>query len=131
MKYRSILHGRVVVMPAIISGSFFSLYPRHRTLISLNKRHTGKPNKEFNLRHDWNSLLSDDETLKFTRYSKELFPDADTYLEYLKDYKEKLGLRVQFNTEISNIKQILATNNKDRMYGFIMKDQRGTNYSCG
>ena len=30
------------------------------------------------MRHDWNSLLSDDESLKFTRYSKKFFPPADT-----------------------------------------------------
>lgn len=46
------------------SGTFFQYYPRHRKLISINKRHTGKTNKEFNLRHDWNSLLSDDESLQ-------------------------------------------------------------------
>ena len=37
----------------------------------------GKTNKEFNLRHDWNSLISDDETLRMTLYSKEFFPPAD------------------------------------------------------
>ena len=37
----------------------------------------GKTNKEFNLRHDWNSLISHDETLRMTRYSKEFFPQAD------------------------------------------------------
>jgi hypothetical protein len=37
----------------------------------------GKTNKEFNLRHDWNSLLSDDETLRMTKYSKRLYPKAD------------------------------------------------------
>ena len=29
------------------------------------------------MRHDWNSLLSDDESLLMTRYSKQFFPDAD------------------------------------------------------
>ena len=53
-----------------ILGSFFSTYPRHDKLISLNKRHTGQKNKEFNLRHDWNSLLSDDESLLMKHYSK-------------------------------------------------------------
>ena len=38
---------------------------------------SGKTNKEFNMRHDWNSLLSDDESLLMTRYSKKFFPDAD------------------------------------------------------
>ena len=34
-------------------GSYFVSYPRHRRLISLNKRFTGRSNPEFNLRHDW------------------------------------------------------------------------------
>ena len=46
-------------------GSFFARYPRHDKLISINKRFTGKTNKQFNMRHDWNSLLSDDVTLLF------------------------------------------------------------------
>ena len=29
------------------------------------------------MRHDWNSLLSDDESLLMTKYSKQFFPDAD------------------------------------------------------
>ena len=114
----------------MVPGSFFRQYPRHRTLISLNKRHTGKTNKEFNLRHDWNSLLSDDESLKFTKYSKELFPDADRYLEYLKDYKHTLDINVQFNTEISNIKWNPIAN-EDGLYVFTMNDQRGLKYTCG
>ena len=38
-------------------GSFFSEFPRHRHLISLNKRFTGRTDPKFNMRHDWNSLL--------------------------------------------------------------------------
>ena len=54
----------VIFERANFSGAFFVQYPRHRKLISLNKRYTGKTNKEFNLRHDWNSLISDDESLQ-------------------------------------------------------------------
>lgn len=43
----------------------------------------GKTNKEFNLRHDWNSLVSDDEALRMTRYSKEFFPHADVLVNLL------------------------------------------------
>ena len=53
-----------------LTGSFFDTYPRHDRLISINKRHTGKTNKEFNMRHDWNSLLSHDESLQIRHYSK-------------------------------------------------------------
>ena len=44
---------------------------------------SGKTNKEFNMRHDWNSLLSDDESLLMTHYSKKFFPDADVLVSSL------------------------------------------------
>jgi len=37
-------------------GSFFEVFPRHRQLISINKRFTGSNDPEFKMRHDWNSL---------------------------------------------------------------------------
>ena len=33
------------------AGSFYERFPRHRKLISLNKRFTGRTDNEFNLRH--------------------------------------------------------------------------------
>jgi cation diffusion facilitator CzcD-associated flavoprotein CzcO len=33
-------------------GTFFETYPRHRRLISINKRHTGYDDREVNLRPD-------------------------------------------------------------------------------
>src|SRR3954469_14010087 len=50
------------------AGPFFRTFPRHWTLISSNKRYTGTTDPEFNLRMDWNSLLSDNEDLRFTKY---------------------------------------------------------------
>src|SRR5436190_22088699 len=55
-------------------GSFFKVFPRHRTLISNNKVYTGFDDPELNLRWDWNSLLSDSEEMLFKHYSKEYFP---------------------------------------------------------
>ncbi|KAL5017960.1 hypothetical protein ScPMuIL_003682 [Solemya velum] len=112
-----------------VSGNFFVLYPRHRTLISINKRNTGKNNKEFNMRHDWNSLLSDDETLLFKHYSKVMFPHADDYLRYLKDYKEKLKINVQFETEMRNI-GVEKTDLVADGHLFTMEDQNGKSYTC-
>uniref|UniRef100_X1ZGH8 FAD-dependent oxidoreductase domain-containing protein 2 n=1 Tax=Capitella teleta TaxID=283909 RepID=X1ZGH8_CAPTE len=106
-----------------IPGSFFATYPRHDMLISINKRHTGKTNTEFNLRHDWNSLLSDDPSLSFTRYSKDFFPHRKVMVDYLRDYQQKLGLSVRFNTEISNIR-------RDANAEFAMEDQHNNTYSC-
>ncbi|KAK3598860.1 hypothetical protein CHS0354_008608 [Potamilus streckersoni] len=113
-----------------ISGDFFTLYPRHKTLISINKRNTGKTNKEFNLRHDWNSLLSDDESLLFRYYSKEMFPSSDDLVRYLNDYQTKLGLKVQFNTYIRNIQMIPCEAAVDE-HIFTMSDQHGNSYRCG
>ncbi|KAF6036632.1 FOXRED2 [Bugula neritina] len=47
-----------------ILGHFYYKYQRHGQLISINKRHTGKLNDEFNMRHDWNSLLTDNLDLR-------------------------------------------------------------------
>ena len=41
------------------AGSFFHTFPRFRQLISINNRATGRSELDFNLRHDWTSLLSE------------------------------------------------------------------------
>ncbi len=82
-------------------GAFFERFPRHRTLISINKPHTGTDDPELNLRLDWNSLLSDDPDLLFTRYTERYFPDADVMLRYLADYAR--GLRIEYDTRVTRI----------------------------
>ncbi|GIE91481.1 NAD(P)-binding domain-containing protein [Actinoplanes regularis] len=82
-------------------GAFFERYPRHRTLISINKPHTGTDDPELNLRLDWNSLLSDDPDLLFTRYTERYFPDADVMLRYLSDFAR--GLRVEYDTRVTRV----------------------------
>lgn len=42
----------------------------------------GSDNKEFTFRHDWNSLISDDETLQVRYYSRKYFPPADDYVSW-------------------------------------------------
>ncbi|XP_072035776.1 FAD-dependent oxidoreductase domain-containing protein 2-like [Amphiura filiformis] len=118
----------VIFERANTSGAFFIRYPRHRKLISINKRHTGKTNKEFNLRHDWNSLLSDDESLQMRHYSKEFFPPADDYVRYLRDYAKNLELNIQYNTNIGNIQQVETDGNVT--HHFTMDDQSGNGYTC-
>lgn len=110
-------------------GSFFALYPRHRKLISINKWHTGKSNSEFNLRHDWNSLLSHDRRLLFRRYSRDFFPDADAMVRYLEDFASLLKLRVQYNTAIVHV-----TLERDEQawngHYFLLTDHDRQNYKC-
>jgi hypothetical protein len=83
------------------AGSFFEHFPRHRKLISINKRHVGSSSPEMHLRHDWNSLLSSFHTntsqrLLFTSYSNDFYPQADKLVQYLNDYREHYQLNVSF-----------------------------------
>jgi thioredoxin reductase len=84
-------------------GTFFRTFPRHRRLLSINKRHTGSADAEINLRVDWNSLLSDDPRLRFTRYSERYFPTTDELLRYLRDFAETCDLPVRYDTRIVRI----------------------------
>ncbi|HEX4786925.1 MAG TPA: NAD(P)-binding domain-containing protein [Actinospica sp.] len=86
-------------------GTFFATFPRHRTLISSNKRHTGTADPELNLRMDWNSLLSADPDLLFTRYTERYFPPADVFRGYLADYADKLGLHVEYGTRVVRVER--------------------------
>ena len=109
-------------------GAFFVKYPRHRKLISINKRFTGKSNKEFNLRHDWNSLLSDDDSLLVKHYSPDFFPQTDDYLRYLRDYASKLKLNIRLNRDVQNISSNM-TSGGDKQ--FVLRDaNHNETYTC-
>ncbi|MGP4109740.1 FAD-dependent oxidoreductase [Streptomyces sp. 4N509B] len=98
-------------------GTFFTRFPRHRTLISINKVHSGYADPEQRLRMDWNSLLSDDPSLLFTRYTPRYFPDADDMVRYLADFAAATGARVHYDTEVTRISR-----DDD---GFAVTDQGG------
>ncbi|GIV34469.1 MAG: pyridine nucleotide-disulfide oxidoreductase [Chitinophagales bacterium] len=85
------------------AGNFFHKQPVHRTLISINKKYNYFTEEEFNERHDWNSLLSDDPNMRFTRYSDELFPHADDMCRYLQDFADRFQLNIHYNTEVKKI----------------------------
>ncbi|XP_064406922.1 FAD-dependent oxidoreductase domain-containing protein 2-like [Halichondria panicea] len=106
------------------AGSFYLHYPRHRTLISINKRFTGGTNSEFNFRHDWNSLISDDESLLMKHYTKDYFPKADVYVKYLQDFASKLNLNIQYETEIVDV----SRPNKSQV--FHLTDQNNVVHHC-
>lgn len=88
------------------SGSFFSKFPRHRKLISINKVYTGTDDPEVKLRWDWNSILSDDQDLRLEKYSKEYFPGADSLVNYLNEYAEKFELNISYNSEVTKVSKI-------------------------
>lgn len=114
------------------AGTFYTHYPRHRGLISINKRYAG-PDKghEFHLRHDWNSLISDDpcvpqrghsrilhrrnfsdihiaadhRSMLMKKYSADYYPHADRLVDYLSDFTSKFELKVRYNTHITDIRR--------------------------
>ncbi|XP_065820500.1 FAD-dependent oxidoreductase domain-containing protein 2 isoform X2 [Labrus bergylta] len=107
-------------------GSFFNKYPRHRKLISINKIHTGRQNREFNLRHDWNSLLSDKPDLLFKRVSGEFYPPADSFPAYLSVFSKELGLKVRYGVDVGRIRAVLLASGRR----YILTDQHAADYTC-
>jgi cation diffusion facilitator CzcD-associated flavoprotein CzcO len=76
----------LILEKSTTAGAFFPKQPIHRKLPSINKKHNLFGEDEFNWRHDWNSLLSNDPAMRFTSYSDELFPHADDLHRYSQDY---------------------------------------------
>src|SRR4051794_30837727 len=85
----------LVVEAGDAPGTFFTRFPRHRTLISINKVHTGWDDPELRLRTDWNSLLSDEGAPLFTSVTPRYFPAADDYVGYLADFAATHRLRIR------------------------------------
>jgi thioredoxin reductase len=104
-------------------GYFFETYPRHRTLISINKKYNYFPEDDYNMRHDWNSLLSDDTEMRFTKYSDKLFPPADTLVTYMKDFCDKFNIKITFNTAVEKIGRKQAA---DGTTDFVIQTSKGT-----
>ena len=107
------------------AASFFAQQPRQRTLLTINKYNNWFDEPEFNLRYDWNSLLTHDYSLRFPGYSKELYPHADTLVKYLNDFAEKFALNIQYNTRVASI-----TREADGERHFILTDHQGQEYRC-
>ena len=88
-------------------GAFFDRFPIHRTLISMNKRHTGRDNAEFNRRHDWNSLLDQDAVPSIPDRTPKRWPHADVLAQYLREFarvQEDAG-RIQYATSVNQIRR--------------------------
>lgn len=90
------------------ASTHFRHYPRHRQLISINKRYTGSADADFNLRHDWNSLLTTNPAQPpFTTYSEDLYPSADSLVEYLDDVIESHSLNIHFSRPVTRVSRAL------------------------
>ncbi|MGH1487012.1 MAG: NAD(P)-binding domain-containing protein [Cellvibrionaceae bacterium] len=103
------------------SGETFKFFPRHRTLISINKRFTGHSHPDFNMRHDWNSLLCDDNSISFRDYDTEFFPHADSMVSYINDYTQKFNINVLYNIDITTVEK-----NERNLY--VLHDSEGRSY---
>lgn len=111
----------LVLEKGMSAGETFKRFPRHRTLISINKRFTGSDDPNFNLRHDWNSLLCENQSISFKDYDENFFPHADNLVNYLKDYSDKFSLNVQCDTDIVRISKTEAGQ-------YLLKDAKGNSY---
>jgi thioredoxin reductase len=98
-------------------GTFFRTFPRHRTLISVNKGNTGSSDPEQNLRMDWNSLLDDAPEARFTSYSKAYFPRAEDYVRYLDDFTRRHAIPVTYDTRVTRVRRSAE--------GFVLTDAKG------
>ena len=85
------------------AGMFWSQFPRHRKMISINKVNNGYTDPDTLLRWDWNSLICNDPEFQFPNYTNRYFPDPDIFQTYLNDFVEKYKLNVQYNTRIESI----------------------------
>lgn len=93
----------VVLERADHPGVFFERHPRHRKLLSINKRYTGYSDLESRRRYDWNSLLGAEAAPQFTDYSDEYFPDAGLIPRYLSDFERYHQLNVRYGFSATEI----------------------------
>lgn len=92
----------VVLEKSDAAGAFFSEFPVGRRLNSFNKKHNWFEDDEFNMRSDWNSLLSD-ENIRFPPYTDDLYPEADLVVQYLNDFAKATNVNIRYGTEVTLI----------------------------
>ncbi|CAE7699386.1 Foxred2 [Symbiodinium sp. CCMP2456] len=86
------------------AAAWFRKFPIHRKLISINRRNTRSTNAEFNLRHDWNSLL-DVPIPRFTNWTEDYFPSADVLADYLQAAADLQGESILYNHSVQRIRR--------------------------
>jgi thioredoxin reductase len=115
-------HSYLILEAGDSPGHFFKQFPRHRTLISVNKVYTGFEDPELNLRHDWNSILSEEDGAPlFKDFNRRFFPPADELVRYLSRYADHHGLNVRCNTRIIRV---------EKQGCFRLIDTEGNVFSC-
>ncbi len=105
------------------AGAFFATQPVHRNLLSINKKYNYFTEEEFNWRHDWNSLLSDDPALRFTAYTDDLFPQADLLYQYFQDFATRHALKIRYGCAVAHV-------GRDENKDFLVNTSQGDQYRC-
>jgi thioredoxin reductase len=105
----------IILEKAASAASFFQTYPHSGKLISINKPNTGRTDPEFNLRHDWNSLLEDG-PIRFTEYTDEYYPDHKDLVEYMNEYATRNKLKIKYNTTVHSVKKGYVLETSDGVY---------------
>lgn len=95
----------IVLEKADIAGSFYQTFPRRRKLISFNRVNTIFDDPAINLRFDWNSLLTEDHSSRFSEISSELYPDADDLVTYLNQFARRHGINIKYGVEVASIQK--------------------------
>lgn len=109
-------------------GSFFNKYPHSSKLISINKKYTGNNNDEFNMRHDWNSLLND-EMFLLNNLTEEYYPESKYLFEYINIFAQKNNLNIKYNKKVTKINKCNnIEENKNKNYEIITEN--GEKYFC-
>lgn len=98
----------VILERAFVPASAFHSYPRHRRLLSINKRHTGREassagGRDYSLRHDWHSFITDPNDVSFppfSAFSDELYPSADDYVSYVDAFVQHTSPDILFGHEV-------------------------------
>jgi len=114
----------VVLEKDSAAGSSFVKFPIHRKLISINKLYNFFDEPDFNFRHDWNSLDTEEFRPLMRDYSVNLFPDADDLVRYLRDFAEMYELPVEYECGVNRVRRAEADGD-----GFVIETTRGE-YRC-
>jgi thioredoxin reductase len=113
-------HPYVILERGSLPGNFFLTFPRHRTLLSINKEAGECTTGEACLRGDWHSLLSTTPSFSFRHFTERDFPLADDFLQYLQWYNEVHDLNLRLGVEVVRV-------SRDRE--FLVQDRDGNLYS--
>jgi thioredoxin reductase len=92
----------IILERAAAAGAFYDKFPHSGKLVSYNKVYTGNENYEYNLRTDWNSLVSEEKyTLK--EFSLDIYPSRKDYVRYLNEFAKRVGLRIAYEADVKAI----------------------------